>query len=128
MARKGQPLLLSRLETKQQLIKEHADLLPKMAPEEWRRVRGEQEVIVRYEPERALAALPGLLRKPGDREKLATLARHLLSDERFEPTTEQLGMAESIGGVLRSGRRKPGAVAPASKRKAAAKRRTHKTR
>ena len=56
---------------KQQLIKEYGDLLPTMTPDEWRRVRGEQEIIVRYEPERALATLPELLKAPGDRERLA---------------------------------------------------------
>ena len=54
LARKGQPMLLSRLQMKQELMAEYEKLLPAMPPDQWRRVRGEQEIIVRYEPERAL--------------------------------------------------------------------------
>ena len=74
-----------------------------MPPDQWRRVRGEQEIIVRYEPERALATLPKLLADPGDREKLVTLVRRLLADERVQrtkPSTEQLAMVEHIGETL----------------------------
>ena len=95
LARKGEPLMLSRLQMRQQLIKEYGDLLPKMTPDEWRRVRGEQEIIVRYEPERALATLPELLKTPGDRERLATLARALMGDERVQRRSEeQLAMID----------------------------------
>ncbi len=58
LARKGEPLMLSRLQMRQQLIKEYGELLPKMTPDEWRRVRGEQEIIVRYEPERRWRRCP----------------------------------------------------------------------
>ncbi len=100
LARKGEPLLLSRLQMKQELIAEYGDLLPKMTPDEWRRVRGEQEIVVRYEPEKALATLPKLLADPADRERLVTLLRRLLQDERVQrgrPTSEQLAMVEHIG-------------------------------
>jgi hypothetical protein len=75
-----------------------------MEPDEWRRIRGEQDIIVRYEPEKAIATLPKLLAKPGDRERLVTLVRRLLADERmrrFEPTTEQLAMIQNIGAKLK---------------------------
>ena len=61
LARKGEPLLLSRLQMRQELRTEYKELLPAMPPDQWRRVRGEQEIIVRYEPEEALATLPELL-------------------------------------------------------------------
>ena len=61
LARKGEPLLLSRLQMKQELMADYRDLLPAMPPDQWRRVRGEQEIIVRYEPDAALATLPKLL-------------------------------------------------------------------
>src|SRR5262249_35044263 len=48
LARKGEPLLLSRLQMKQELLEEYKDLLPAMPADQWRRVRGEQEIIVRY--------------------------------------------------------------------------------
>ena len=103
LARRGAPLPLARLALKQELAAEYHDLLPDFSPEEWRRIRGEQDIIVRYEPEKAIAALPRLLSKPGDRERLVTLVRSLLADERmrrFAPTTEQLAMLENIGETL----------------------------
>ena len=106
LARKGEPLLLSRLQMKQELISEYRDLLPAMAPDQWRRIRGEQEIIVRYEPEHALATLPELLSDPRDREKLVTLVQRLLADSRVQgakPSTEQLAMVDDIGHALEVG-------------------------
>jgi pimeloyl-ACP methyl ester carboxylesterase len=103
LARKGEPMLLSRLQMKQALMTDYRDLLPAMPPDQWRRVRGEQEIIVRYEPEQALATLPKLLAHPGDREKLVTLVGRLLADERVQrakPSTEQLAMVKHIGETL----------------------------
>ena len=128
LARRGEPLPLARLALKQELTTEYRTLLPDLAPDEWRRIRGEQDIIVRYEPEKAIAALPKLLSKPGDRERLVTLVRRLLADERmrrFVPTTEQLAMVENIGATLdvkpaRSLRRAPArkdTSKPAAKRR-----------
>jgi pimeloyl-ACP methyl ester carboxylesterase len=103
LAQKGQPLLLSRLQMKQELMSDYRDLLPAMPPDQWRRVRGEQDIIVRYEPEQALATLPKLLAQRADRQKLVTLVRRLLADERVQrakPSTEQLAMVEHIGEAL----------------------------
>ena len=46
-----------------------------MPRDQWRRVRGEQEIIVRYAPDEALASLPQLLRNDDDRARLVTLVR-----------------------------------------------------
>ena len=103
LARKGEPMLLSRLQTKHDLMSEYRDLLPAMPPDQWRRIRGEQEIIVRYEPEQALATLPKLLDDPADRERLVTLVRQLLSDERVQrakPSSDQIAMIEHIGKEL----------------------------
>ena len=103
LARRGTPLPLARLALKQELATDYHALLPDVAPDEWRRIRGEQDIIVRYEPEKAVATLPSLLTKPGDRERLVTLVYRLFADERmqhFEPTTEQLGMIENIAETL----------------------------
>jgi hypothetical protein len=103
LARKGEPLLLSRLQMKQELMADYHDLLPKMPADQWRRIRGEQEIIVRYEPEQALATLPKLLSNPGDRERLVTLVHKLLLDERVhrtKPSTEQIAMVEGLGETL----------------------------
>jgi len=125
LARKGEPLLLSRLQMKHELMQEYRGLLPDMPQDQWRRVRGEQEIIVRYEPERALATLPQLLARQEDRDKLVTLVRRLLADERVQraqPTSEQLDMIAHIGETLHV-ERVPAAAAPARKsRKPAARR------
>jgi len=103
LARKGEPLLLSRLQMRQELKADYHALLPSIPPDQWRRIRGEQEIIVRYEPEQALATLPKLLARRGDRDKLVTLVRRLLADDRVQrtkPSTEQLAMVEHIGETL----------------------------
>jgi len=66
-------------------------------------VRGEQDIIVRYEPDEALATLPRLLRSREDRERLVTLVRRLLDDDRVRPSREQLAMVEDIGAALSLG-------------------------
>ena len=99
LARKGEPLLLSRLVTKQQIMTEYKDLLPAMPPDQWRRVRGEQEIIVRYAPEEALSTLPQLLRHRADRARLVTLAQRLLADERIrreKPSSEQVALIQQL--------------------------------
>jgi hypothetical protein len=131
LARKGEPLMLSRLQMRQQLIKEYGHLLPQVKPEEWRRIRGEQEIVVRYEPEKAMETLPELLKQPGDRERLAALARALLGDERVQSRSdEQVAMIERIGTTLGSKRAKPTPpskrASPPAARKVAAKRRPRK--
>jgi len=104
LAKTGEPLPLSTLALKQELKAEYAELLPATPPDEWRRIRGEQEIIVRYEPEQALATLPKLLADRADRQRLVTLVRALLADERIrraQPSTEQLSTIERVGEELR---------------------------
>ncbi len=125
LARRGAPLPLARLALKQQLAVEYHDLLPDLTPDEWRRIRGEQDIIVRYEPEKAIAALPRLLSKQGDRDRLVTLFRRLLADERvrrFEPTAEQLGVIENVADTLdvQPAADRAGAPAPIASRTPAA--------
>ncbi len=103
LARKGEPLLLSKLRVKQDLMRDFKDLLPAMPVDQWRRVRGEQEIIVRYAPDEALATLPKLLASAEDRKRLVTLVRALLHDERVQrarPSAAQIAMIESIGATL----------------------------
>jgi len=103
LARKGEPLPLARLELKQELMEEYRDLLPDLPPEQRRRIRGEQEIIVRYEPERAIETLPDLVASPADRERLLALLDRLLADRRVQdlrPTPEQAAMLARIQQVL----------------------------
>jgi poly(3-hydroxyalkanoate) synthetase len=103
LMRRGEPLPLSRLESKDELAHDYAEYLPKVGPEDFRRIRGEQEIIARYEPEQAVLSLPTLLREPGERVKLLTLLDKLIHDPRVqavEPTSEQLSMLDRIHSTL----------------------------
>ncbi len=105
LARKGEPLPLERLQLKHELIQDYRDMLPAVKPDEWRRIRGEQDIIVRYEPERALETLPALVTDAGDRDRLVALYQRLLADKRFQglqPTDEQNAMLGRAREVLRA--------------------------
>jgi pimeloyl-ACP methyl ester carboxylesterase len=132
LARKGEPLMLSTLAMKEEMIQEYKALLPSMTRDQWRRIRGEQEIIARYEPERAIATLPMLLADPRDRERLMTLISRLLADERIrraKPSAAQKAMLATLGRALavkgagkRTGaaRRAPKAAAKRTRRRAVA--------
>lgn len=103
LQRKGEPLPLSRLELRKELVTDYAEYLPELAPDAWRRIRGQQEIIVLYAPEQALQTLPALLAERADRERLHALADKLRTDERLlgtKPTAEQAAMLERIQAVL----------------------------
>ncbi|HJS38082.1 MAG TPA: DUF3141 domain-containing protein, partial [Burkholderiales bacterium] len=105
LARKGEPLPLERLHLKHELIEDYRDMLPPVQPDEWRRIRGEQDIIVRYEPERALETLPALVQEAADRDRLVALYQRLLADKRFQglqPTEEQNAMLGRARDVLRA--------------------------
>jgi pimeloyl-ACP methyl ester carboxylesterase len=110
LAHRDEPLPLSRLQLAQELIEEYAELLPDLPPEEARRIEGEQEIIARYDPARAVKTLPVLLAKRKDRARLLTLLDCVLADERvqrIEPSTEQKAMLARIRGVLGAVDRRP---------------------
>ena len=103
LARHGEPLPLEKLQSKQEIMEDYRELLPQLADDQRRRIRGEQDIIVRYEPDLAVTTLPQLLVKGTDREKLFTLLDRLWSDERLRratPTPEQAAMLERIRKVL----------------------------
>jgi hypothetical protein len=103
LARRGEPLPLSRVAMRADIARDYADLLPDLTPEQWRRVRGEQEIIVRYEPERALATLPELLDQPEDRDRFFTVIERLFADRRIQAvdaTPEQEAMLARLRDVL----------------------------
>src|SRR5687768_3837245 len=104
LARKDESLPLSRVVMRQDLAKDYADLLPSLSAENWRRIRGEQEIIARYEPEQAIDALADLLAERADRERLFTLLDRLLADKRVQqtkPTAGQMAMLDRVRGVLK---------------------------
>ena len=101
--RGGAPFPLERIALKRELQTEYADLLPDLPADQWRHIRGEQDIIVRYAPEQALATLPQLLADPADRERLLTLVERLLTDPRIagkQPSAEQRAFLGQLGDVL----------------------------
>jgi pimeloyl-ACP methyl ester carboxylesterase len=115
LMRKGVPLPLSRLELRQELCAEYQDYLPDVSPHEWRRIRGEQEIITQFEPQRSLETLPLLLQDESDRDRLVTLLAKLLADERVQGTPaseDQVAMLSRIRAVL--GRKTVGRRMPVS--------------
>jgi hypothetical protein len=101
----GKPLPLRELESGRAFEEKHSRLLPRISPERERRIRGEQEVIVRYEPERALETLPHLLRRSKDRQRLLTLMDAVFAETKLgklKPTPAQISMFEKIRGVLKT--------------------------
>jgi hypothetical protein len=104
MAHAEGPLPLSRVELAQELLEDYRDFLPDLARDQVRRIGGVQEIIVRYEPEKAIATLPALLADRKDRERLLTLLDRVLADprvQRIEPTAQQRSALERIRRVLR---------------------------
>ena len=88
-------------------MEDYAALLPKLSQEERRRIRGQEEVIVAFEPERALETLPALLPDPDDRAQLLALLERLATDPRIwkdRPAPDQLAMLERIRTVLGAGK------------------------
>jgi pimeloyl-ACP methyl ester carboxylesterase len=115
LARHGQQVPLSRLQLKQELMSEYADLLPDLPRDEARRIRGEQEIMVRYEQDKAIQTLPALLPERADRERLLSLLDRLVADKRVQatdPSAEQLEMLKRIRAVLgATGNKRPARVA-----------------
>ncbi|WP_298927265.1 DUF3141 domain-containing protein [uncultured Ramlibacter sp.] len=119
LKRKGEPLPLSRLELQKELLPDYAADLPPVAPHDWRRIRGEQEILVRDAPDRALDTLATLLPEPAERKRLLALLAALMADKRVQaraPTPTQKAMLERIRKTLAARRR------PVSGRKPAASR------
>lgn len=82
---------------------DYKEYLPDLPSETSRRIRGEQDIIVTYEREAAIAALPKLLTSSEDRERFLTLLNRLPSDPRVQAdgvTPEQAATLERIRGVL----------------------------
>jgi hypothetical protein len=94
---------LARLELKRELVADYADLLPDLAPDEWRRIRGEQDIVVRYERERAIETLPQLLEDRADRERFFALLDKLTADPRLlghAVSAHDRGVIEAVRKVL----------------------------
>ncbi len=114
VAHNNVPFPLERIALKEELFADYKGMLPDLPRDEWRHIRGEQDIIVRYAPEQALATLPGLVADRADRERLLAFFEKLFTDERLltmRPTAEQRAMLRRIGDLL--------GIAPARRRRIA---------
>jgi hypothetical protein len=121
LTRTGEPIPLAKLELKRDLVKEYGELVPRVSADEWRRIRGEQEVVVELEPERAVGTLRDLVAREADRRRLAALLDRLEADAREHvggPSPEQAAMLARIRDVIGAQPRR--LRAPARKRARAA--------
>jgi pimeloyl-ACP methyl ester carboxylesterase len=112
MAHQDVPLPLSRLHLAKELIEEYRDFLPKLPLEEMRRIGGQQEIIARYERDKAIETLPLLLSEREDRQRLLTLLDRILADkrvQRIKPSAEQAAALARIRSALGSAPRLPAA-------------------
>jgi len=103
LARHGAPFPLTQLHLKKELAEKFIDLLPVTSPEEQRRIRGIQDLIVRYDPEQALSTLPKLLANPTDRNRLRDLLRRVMAEDavrQLKLTKQQLKRLHQILKVL----------------------------
>jgi len=102
LAAKGKPLPLAQFELKKKLIAKYGHLLPKLTPDQARAIRGKQDVICRYEPERALTTLPLLLSDPTDHEHFLTILDAVVEEysATFGLTEEQSAMLQRIRDLL----------------------------
>ena len=97
--REDVPFPLERLHVRKELAEDFAEFLPEMAREQQRRIRGEQDILVRYEPARALRTLPSLVAKPAERARLRSFIERLLANKRtaqLKPTGKQLALLKQL--------------------------------
>src|SRR5262249_52457898 len=107
---------LGRVERKQELLSEYASLLPNLPPEASRRIRGEQDIIVRYAREEAIKTLPQLVSDPADRERLLKVLNVVAADRRLlgrDLQPHDTEVVEAVRGVLATTRPSRGAAASA---------------
>ncbi len=105
LSAKGKPIPLAQVEFVEELIENYQELLPGLTPYERRLVEGKQELICRYAPEKAPAALPKLLSDPADRRRFLTVLDAVEKKVKVESTRlgvapEQLSMLKRIREVL----------------------------
>jgi hypothetical protein len=94
---------LAAVELEAELASDYAGLLPALTPAAWRLVRGEQDIVVRYARDRAIATLPRLLQGRGDRQRFLELVRKLAADPRLlrrEVSEHDRLVLERVGEVL----------------------------
>lgn len=103
LSERGKPIPLAEVERKKELVEDYSELLPDVPEDQWRRIRGTQEIMVEYEPERTLETLPQLLKDQADRRRLLELVGKMLDDERVKglgSSAEQVAAVQRVRSVL----------------------------
>ncbi len=103
LAHEDQPLPLSRLQLAHELLNDYRALLPALPTEALRRIAGEQELLARADPGRAIDTLPALLPAAQDRQRLLELVERVLADRRVQairPSARQQTTLARIRAVL----------------------------
>jgi hypothetical protein len=105
LSAKGKPIPLAQVEFIEELIENYGELLPGLTPYERRLIEGRQELICRYAPEKALAALPQLLSDPADRRRFLSVLDAVeknvqAKSNQLGVTAEQLSMLKRIRKVV----------------------------
>jgi len=105
LSAKGKPIPLAQVEFVEEMIENYQEVLPGLKPYERRLIEGKQELICRYAPEKALAALPHLLSNPADRQRFlmvldAVEKKVKVESSRLRATPEQLAMLKRIREVV----------------------------
>lgn len=95
----GRPIPLSLCELKEELFEDYKEFLPELTRAELRQIRGEQDIIVRYEPEKAFETMPRLLRHKDDKQRFLRLLERLLSDKRFLTASVTLEQRSMLGRI-----------------------------
>lgn len=103
LAEKDRPLPLDTLHLKHELVADYHDLLPEQTPDETRRLRGRQDILVSQDRDRAISTLPDLLQNPADRKRFVSLLERLQSDPRLaeaQPSQNQLSLLAALRELL----------------------------
>ncbi|RZF27868.1 DUF3141 domain-containing protein [Paraburkholderia sp. UYCP14C] len=99
LSQRGTSLPLARYELRKEIAESYAEFLPDISTDHWRRIRGEQEIIVSFEPDEAIATLPKLLSHSEDRERFLQLLDKLMVDERVLNSAPDAAQKEAFARI-----------------------------
>jgi hypothetical protein len=102
LSRHGQPIPLARLDLKRELAAKYGDLIPAMPAADWRRLRGEQEIVAHAEPDRAVSTIAALLPRSADRARLASLLDRIEQDAQTHGASPSQDQRDTLARIRRT--------------------------